>query len=95
MMQSAIDAHAMVQPVAIFFPLKNQERNKTELNPVTLFIDDMSIGESFDLVTRTPHIEAEVHFLKPISSKGRTRNEIANHAYEEVVDAISIIKKQA
>ena len=95
MMQSAIDAHAMVQPVAIFFPLKNQERNKTELNPVTLFIDDMSIGESFDLVARAPYIEAEVHFLKPISSKGKTRNEIANHAYEEVVDAISIIKKQA
>lgn len=94
MMQSAIDAHAMVQPVAIFFPLKNQERNKTELNPVTLFIDDMSIGESFDMVTRATSIEAEVHFLKPISSKGRTRDEIANHAYEEVVDAISIIKNR-
>jgi len=94
MMQSAIDAHAMVQPVAIFFPLPNPERGRTELNPVTLFIGDMSIGESFDLVARAPGIDAEVHFLKPISSKGKTRNEISQHAYEEVVDAIMAIKKR-
>ena len=94
MMQSAINAHAMVQPVAIFFPLPNPERGRTELNPVTLFIGDMSIGESFDLVARAPSINAEVQFLKPISSKGKTRNEVSQHAYEEVVDAISAIKKR-
>jgi len=54
----------------------------------------MSIGESFDLVARAPGIDAEVHFLKPISSKGKTRNEISQHAYEEVVDAIMAIKKR-
>ena len=95
MMQSAIDAHAMVQPIAIFFPLLNPERGRTELNPLTLFIGDMSIAESFDLIARAPSIEAEVHFLKPISSKGKTRNEISQHAYDEVVDAISSIKKRA
>ena len=95
MMQSAIDAHAMVQPIAIFFPQLNSDRSRTELNPLTLFIGDMSIAESFSLIARAPSIEAEVHFLKPISSKGKTRDEISQHAYDEVVDAIIAIKKRA
>jgi lyso-ornithine lipid O-acyltransferase len=95
MMQSAIDAHAMVQPVAIFFPLLNAERGRTEINPTTLFMGDTSIAESFDRIARAPYIDAEVHFLKPISSKGKTRNEISQHAYDEVVDAIMAIKKRS
>lgn len=94
MMQSAIDAHAMVQPIAIFFPSVNPETGHKELDPATLFMGDTSIAESFDLIARAPSIEAEVHFLKPISSKGKTRNEISQHAYDEVVDAISAIKKR-
>ena len=94
MMQSAIDAHAMVQPIAIFFPLVNPETGRKEMNPATLFMGDTSIAESFDLIAREPCIDVEVHFLKPISSKGKTRNEISQHAYDEVVDAISSIKKR-
>ncbi len=92
MMQSAIDAHAMVQPVAIFYPLKNPDTGKIEINPATLFIGDMSIGESFDRVTRAARIEVEVHFLEPINSSGKTRDEIAQHAFDEVVEAIKVIK---
>ena len=94
MMQSAIDAQAMVQPVAIFYPVRNPETHHLEINPVTLFLSDTTIGESFDLITRTPSIDVEVHFLKPINSTDKTRNEIAQHAYEEVVDAIISIKKR-
>jgi len=93
LMQSAIDAHAMVQPVAIFFPLRNPQTRNVELNPVTLFINDMTIGESFNLISRAPSIDVEVHFLEPIHSKDKTRDEIARHAYEEVVAAIKAIKK--
>ncbi|NOR43290.1 MAG: hypothetical protein GQ572_08120, partial [Gammaproteobacteria bacterium] len=92
MMQGAIDAHAMVQPVAIFYPIRNSESNKIEINPVTLFLGGMSIGESFNLITRAPSIDVEVHFLDPIHSKGKTRDEIAQHAFEEVVAAIKSIK---
>ena len=94
MMQSAIDAHAMVQPVAIFYPVRNPESDKVEINPVTLLLGNMSIGESFDLISRAPRIDVEVHFLKPIQSKDKTRDEIAQHAYDEVVDAIKKIKKR-
>ncbi len=97
LMQSAIDAHAMVQPVAIFYPRKIQksrdpQTNNIEINPVTLFLGDTSTGESFDLISRAPGIDVEVHFLEPIHSKDKTRDEIAQHAYDEVVAAIKAIK---
>ncbi len=94
MIQSAIDAHAMVQPVAIFYPIRNPETSKIEVNPVTLFLGNTSIGESFNLITRARSIDVEVHFLKPIHSKNKTRDEIAQHAYDEVVAAIKSIKKR-
>jgi len=97
LMQSAIDADAMVQPVAIFYPRKiqksqNAQTHNIEINSAVLFIGDMSIGESFDLIARAPGIDVEVHFLEPIHSKGKTRDEIAQHAYDEVVAAIKSIK---
>lgn len=94
MMQSAIDAHAMVQPIAIFYPAFNAETKRVESNPDTLFIGNMSIGESANLVFSTPNIDVEVHYLEPISSAGKTRDEISQHAYEEVVDAIGKIKNK-
>jgi len=94
MMQSAIDAHAMVQPVAIFYPVRNPESNKVEINPVTLLLGNMSIGESFGLISRAPRIDVEVHFLEPIQSKDKTRDEVAQHAFDEVVAAIKSIKKR-
>lgn len=92
MMQSAIDAQAMVQPVAIFYPVRNPKTKKLEINPVALFLGDTTIGESFDLIARSPSMDVEVHFLKPINSTNITKDEVANHAYEEVVDAIISIK---
>lgn len=94
MIQSAIDAHAMVQPVAIFYPVLNPETQKSEINPVTLFLGNITMGESFDLIARTASINVEVHFLKPIDSSGKTRDEIAQHAYDEVVAAIKSIKNR-
>jgi len=52
------------------------------------------MGESFDLIARAPGIDVEVHFLDPIHSKDKTRDEIAQHAYDEVVAAIKSIKKR-
>lgn len=92
MMQSAIDAHAMVQPIAIFYPVFNTDTQQTEINPVTLFLGGTTLGESANLIFQTPCIDVEVHYLEPISSSGRTRDEISQHAYDEVVEAIALIK---
>jgi len=92
MMQSAIDAHAMVQPVAIFYPVRNPHSGEIEINPATLFTGNTTISESFDRITRASRIDVEVHFLAPINSTGKTRDEIAQHAFDEVVEAIKAIK---
>ena len=92
MLQSAIDADATIQPIAIFYPVTNPENQHTEINPSALFIGDTTAGESMNLILKEPSIDVEVHYLKPIEARGKTRNELAIHAYEEVVDAISAIK---
>jgi len=92
MMQSAIDADAIVQPVAIFYPTTNSQSKQINLNPTILFIDDTTMGESFNLIMRSKKIDVEVHYLEPISSTGKTRDEIAQHTYDEVVEAIKKIK---
>ena len=94
LMQSAIDAQAMVQPVAIYYPKLNAETNKIEINPDSLFVDGISAKESFNRIVRAPGINVEVHFLEPIDCTGKKRDEITLHAYHEVVDAIKLIKKQ-
>ena len=95
MLQSAIDAQAMVQPVAIFYPRKNPDSGEIELNPTTLFIGDTGIGESFGNIARSSHTDVEVHFLTPINSNGLSRDEIAQHAFDEVSQKIAEILKPA
>lgn len=92
MLQSAIDAHATIQPIAIFYPKINPVTGKTETNPATLFIGETTAGESMNLILREASITVEVHFLQPIEAKDKTRNELAQHAYEEVVEAVALIK---
>lgn len=94
-LQSAIDAHATIQPVAIFYPVTDADTGKIILNPATLFIGDMSIGESLALLLPEARVDVEVHFLEPIECRGRTRDELATHAYDEVSEAIGKIKNQA
>lgn len=93
MLQSAIDADAIIQPIAIFYPRYNTRTNQIETNPAALFIDDITAGESMNLILREPYINVEVHFLEPISATGNTRDELASHAYAEVEEAIKKIKQ--
>lgn len=92
MMQSAIDAHAMVQPVAIYYPYLNIDSRKIESNPATLFIGDMSIAESADRIFRERRIDVEVHYLAPITSEDATRDQLSQHAHDEVKEAIDSIR---
>ncbi len=92
LMQSAIDAHAMVQPVAIFYPRRHSAADNIEINPVILYTAGISVAESFDLISRAASIDVEVHFLEPVHSEGKTRGAIARNAYDEVAAALSVMK---
>jgi 1-acyl-sn-glycerol-3-phosphate acyltransferase len=94
LLQSAIDAHATIQPIAIFFPYRDPDTGQTMLNPATLFIGDISIGESVRQIIRQRSIDVEVHFLEPIECRHRTRDELASHAFEEVEAAFYEIKSR-
>jgi 1-acyl-sn-glycerol-3-phosphate acyltransferase len=95
LIQSAIDAHAMVQPVAIYYPRKNPETGETEINPDSLFVGKIGATESFHRIARAPGIDAEVHFLEPINSAGMKREEIARYAHDKVVKVIERIKSSS
>ena len=92
MLQAAIDAEAMIQPVAIFYPRTNPQTNKIEVNPDALFTGKTTVGESFDRISRAPFIDVEVHYLTPVAAAGKTRGELSLHAYEEVIAAIHKIR---
>jgi 1-acyl-sn-glycerol-3-phosphate acyltransferase len=94
MMQSAIDAGVMVQPVAIFYPRHNAETGETEINPAILFYGGIRTSESFDRIARARRIDVEVHFLAPIDSTGKMRDEVAQHAHDQVVEAVEQIKSK-
>lgn len=93
MLQSAIDARAAIQPVAIFYPKLNSTSGQIETNPAALFIGNTTAGESMHRVLAEASIDVEVHFLQPIDARDRTRYELAQHAYDEVVEAIAMIKQ--
>ena len=44
------------------------------------YCDDMSLGASLRKVLRLKALQAEVHFLPPIDSRGLTRRELARAA---------------
>lgn len=85
LMQSAIDAESLVQPVAIYYP---DDTGQT-INRKILFIDEMHFIRSAFTVLGQKNITAEIHFLAPISAKGKTRNELARHCHDHVLEIIN------
>ena len=103
LMQSAIDANSLIQPVAIFYPavdnytesntgIESQPNLKTKrkINKNILYINDMTFLQSMFSVLSLKSIPVEVHYLKPISTKQQTRNDLATHCYDSIYDALNI-----
>lgn len=97
LMQSAIDADSLVQPVAIFYPVNNNDENhigkknsaKKEINRKILYIDHMTFLHSAFNILGLKNIPVEVHYLKPISTINQTRNDLAAHCYENIYAALN------
>ena len=79
LMQSAIDAECLVQPVAIRYP-----DEKGNMHEAALFIDDMSFMQSIKNIISTKGVVAELFFLEPVDSRNKTRDELARYAEERV-----------
>ena len=80
LVQSAINAECHVQPVAIRYPSVNHE----QVHPAALFIGDTTIGQSIFNMMTAKNLVAEIHFLEPIKTNGKQRDELASYAEQRV-----------
>ena len=80
LIQSAITAGCVVQPIAIRYP-KNNENN---VHPAALFVGDTTMAQSFKKIMSAPDLVAEVHFLEPVEVTNKNRDELAAYAESRV-----------
>jgi 1-acyl-sn-glycerol-3-phosphate acyltransferase len=84
LMQSAIDAKSIVQPVAIFYP---DETGK--INRKILYTGNMHFISSAFTIFSLKKIPVEVHFLPPVQANGKTRGELASYCFDSVANVIN------
>jgi 1-acyl-sn-glycerol-3-phosphate acyltransferase len=77
--QSAVDARADVQPVAIRYRDADGRPSGA-----AAFIGEMTLLESLRRILLEPRLEAEIVFCAPIPSRGRTRRELAALAHASI-----------
>lgn len=79
MLQAAVDAGAVVQPVAIRY-----SDRAGRLQPAAAFVDDMTFVESLGRVLRQPLINVELVFGAPIPAGGGNRRELTMVARDRI-----------
>lgn len=85
MFQAAIDARAMVQPVAVrYLDAGGQPTNAAD------FIGEMTIADSLRRMLRLRKIIVELTFCPPLYSRGRTRRELAARAHGLIAEALQL-----
>lgn len=80
LIQSAINAGCIVQPVAIRYPKDNED----DIHPAALFVGDTTMGQSVKKIISAPDVIVEVHFLEPVEVTNRNRDELAAYAEQKV-----------
>ena len=83
LIQSAIDAEVMAQPVALFYP-PGSEHDEARAHPSIVYIDDMSLAGSMIRMMKSPDLYAEIHFLDPVPTAGKTRDQIAKECEQAI-----------
>jgi 1-acyl-sn-glycerol-3-phosphate acyltransferase len=79
LMQSAINAQCMVQPIAIRYP-----HTSKAVHDAVLYTGDMSFMQSAKNVMAARGIVAELHFLEAVDACDKTRDELARYAETRV-----------
>lgn len=85
MFQAAIDARAMVQPVALRY-LASDGRP----TDAAAFVDDMTIADSLRRLLPQRKLVVELTFCPPLYSRGRSRRELATRARRAIADALGL-----
>lgn len=85
LLQAAIDGEAMVWPVAIRYANRDGS-----LNLAPAYVDDMSFGVSMSRILAVPELVAEVIYLEPLPTQGRSRRELAVLAESAIANALNL-----
>ena len=83
--QAAVDAGALVQPVAIRY--RAPDGSRCQAAP---FIDDMTFVGSLRRVLAAPGVRAEVTFLPPRRGAGACRKELAAWSFEAIARELQL-----
>lgn len=86
LLQSAVDAGAWVQPVAIRYP----DPDGGLVHPAALFVDDITLKEVAGRMLAARQMEVEIYFGEPVSAANRNRDELARYAESEVRKLLDI-----
>jgi 1-acyl-sn-glycerol-3-phosphate acyltransferase len=86
LLQSAVDAGAWVQPVAIRYP----DPDGGLVHPAALFIDDASLKKLAARMLTARQLEVEIHFGEALSAVNKNRDELASYAEAEVRKLLDI-----
>lgn len=85
--QCAVDSQKKIQPVFICYP------HEDGVHPKAPFINDITIYESAMGMLGEPHMSVEVHFLDPIDSANKTRNELAKECEVLIQNKLSEVNQ--
>lgn len=80
LMQSAIDAQCLIQPVAIRYP----DSKGNPVDAAVLYTGNTRFMESIKNVMAAQNLTAELHFLEPIDSQNMKPEELASHTEEQI-----------
>jgi 1-acyl-sn-glycerol-3-phosphate acyltransferase len=85
LLQPAIDAAAIVQPVALRYT-----DARGEFTLAAAYIDDMSLMDSLWRIASTRRMHVELHFATPIDATGTARRELSAAAHEAVAGLVHL-----
>ncbi|MCU0806023.1 MAG: 1-acyl-sn-glycerol-3-phosphate acyltransferase [Burkholderiales bacterium] len=85
LLQPAIDAAAIVQPVALRYTDAHGE-----FTLAAAYIDDMSLADSLWRVASMRRMHVELHFADPIDAAGATRRELSAAAHEAIAALLRV-----
>jgi len=89
LIESAITAGCVVQPIAIRYP----KNNENDVHPAALFVGETTMAQSFKKIISAPDLIAEVHFLEAIEVTNMSRDELAAYAEDRVREVIEHERK--
>ena len=81
--QSAINSQVMIQPILISYP------HEEGVHPKVPFINDITLYESAIGMLGEPHITVEIHFLPPVNTANKSRDQLAKECEAMLQDKIN------